>query len=153
MGQAAKDAISYDPRMRITLDLSELVDLPRRVTTVLEAAGRTRMLQELSATTLRQHQQRFSQRRSPDGSPWTPRKDSKPHPILEETGRMRRSIRAVPDGDGVAVTAEPPYAPVHQYGSERVPARPFLGWGEDDLQSLADTSAEWITGWWGEAMR
>ena len=117
---------------RITVDLRGLATLPQRVTTVLEAARSTRLKQELAAEALRQHQQRFNRREAPDGSKWQPRKDSKPHPLLQETGKLRHSIRATPERDAVAVRATRPVrgvdvAAVHQHGGGRVPQREFLG--------------------------
>ena len=138
--------------VRITVDLRDLVDLSRRVTSVIEAAGRTRMRQDLAATALRQTQQRFSRRVSPEGERWRDRVDNKPHPLLEETGRMRRSIRAVPDGDAVAVTASTEYAAVHQYGTDRIPARPFLGFGGADLAELTETAEAHMARFVGETL-
>ncbi len=34
------------------------------------------------------------EKRSPDGTPWAPRKDNKSHPLLQETRKMERSIKA-----------------------------------------------------------
>ena len=132
--------------MAIRVDLGDLPALSRRVTTALEAIALSRLKQDLAAESLRQTQQRFSRREAPDGSKWPPRKDNLPHPLLEKSRRLRRSIRAVPSRDGVDQTAEPPYAGVHQHGSRsrNIPQRQFLGWSDSDENALAVTSEEWM---------
>ena len=47
---------------------------------------------DLAAETVKQTQRRFDRRTAPDGSRWKPRKDNLPHPLLEKSGRLRRSI-------------------------------------------------------------
>ena len=138
--------------VRITVDTRDLADLKRRVTSIIEVAGRTRMRQDLAATALRQHQQRFIRRVDPEGVRWQDRVDDKPHPLLERTGRMRRSIRAVPEGDGITVSADTPYAAVHQHGSDTIPARPFLGFGGADLAELTETAEAGLARFVGETL-
>ena len=70
-------------------------------------------------------------------TPWPPRVDNEPHPLLEKSGRLLRSIRprALQEDSFDLATAGVPYAAVQNYGyAERnIPARTFLGWGADDL--------------------
>ena len=61
-------------------------------------------------------------------SPWAPRK--KPgdgHPLLIRSGHLRQSISWKLDGDdAVVVGTSQKYAKYHQYGTKKMPARPFM---------------------------
>lgn len=146
---------------RVTVDLRGLARLRTEFAdgNVIAAITSTRLRQELAAEALRQHQQRFGRREAPDGTPWPRRRaPTGSHPLLEETGELRRSIRATPIDDGVAVRAERPVggvdvAAVHQYGSERIPQRQFLGFGTDDVDDLTLTADQWLDRWAGELLR
>lgn len=141
--------------IRITVDLRELetltVHLDRAVRMSTEG-----LVAELGDRTLKQTARRFDARQAPDGSPWPPRKDSKPHPLLEETGRLRRSIqlRAPQEREALIGTAGVPYAATQHFGSERrgIPARTFLGFAGEDLAELADTSERWMARFVGERL-
>lgn len=57
------------------------------------------------------------ERRSPDGAQWLPRKDKKPHPLLNKSGDMMESITAIRQGSAeVRVAAFSKYAMFHQHG-------------------------------------
>ena len=61
-------------------------------------------------------------------SPWAPRK--KPgdgHPLLIRSGHLRQSISWKLDGDdAVVVGTSQKYAKYHQYGTKKMPPRPFM---------------------------
>ena len=63
-------------------------------------------------------------------TPWAPRKKSKRddgHPLLIKSGAMRQSIRWRLDGtNAVVVGSDKKYAPYHQHGTKKMPARPFF---------------------------
>jgi len=61
-------------------------------------------------------------------SPWAPRKDTKAtHPLLIKSGSLRQSIRWRLDGtDAVVIGSPMKYAPYHQLGTKKMPARPFF---------------------------
>lgn len=69
--------------------------------------------------------------RSPGGRQWEPldpstvakKGSSKP---LIDTGALRNSITTRARRDAVLLGTNLPYAPVHQYGGEHIPARPYL---------------------------
>lgn len=136
--------------------------LKRRLQT-LQAALPTLMSQErLGAFLVRRMQVRFGQRVDPEMKPWRERSSASrgSHPLLEETGNMRRAIavldrgqgsgfgvstgagfrigvlsRNVTNGRGKQVdTAD--YARVHQRGNKRVPMRRFLGIGALDIKAV-----------------
>jgi phage gpG-like protein len=72
----------------------------------------------------------FEQRVEPRGRAWEPRKKFYPWPILEKTGALRRGIRVDAQTSDIKVTADAPYANVHQtgwrQGGERQAARQFV---------------------------
>ena len=61
-------------------------------------------------------------------SPWAPRKDKKAtHPLLIKSGNLRQSIRWRLSGPDTVVVGSPmKYAPYHQLGTKKMPARPFF---------------------------
>ena len=61
-------------------------------------------------------------------SPWAPRKDKKAtHPLLIKSGNLQRLIRWRLSGpDTVVVYSSMEYAPYHQLGTKKMPARPFF---------------------------
>lgn len=61
-------------------------------------------------------------------SPWAPRKDKKAtHPLLIKSGSLRQSIRWRLSGPDTVVVGSPmKYAPYHQLGTKKMPARPFF---------------------------
>ena len=64
---------------------------------------------------------------------------------------MRRSIRVVTGGPpGIEVSG---YAAVHQYGSDRIPAREYLGFGDSDLDELTMTADDWLGRFFGQVLR
>ena len=83
----------------------------------------------------------FENQTSPDGTPWAdldPKtKKSKKGKPLYESGRMQESLSvfstASSAGAGFNAKAKNgfPYPAVHQFGSEHVPARPFLPIDQD----------------------
>lgn len=131
--------------MRLTVDLRALRRLQARLSHI-DRAPLSALAQLLGDESVRQTQQRFSRRVTPDGRRWPPRVDDEPHPLLERSGAMRRSIGVREVGDrGVTIgTHGVPYASVHQHGSGRVPQRQFLGWGEGDLGDLAIDAEQWL---------
>jgi phage virion morphogenesis protein len=82
----------------------------------LEQAAQTKALYErVGAGVLTQVQLGFRSAQDPWGFKWTPPKLRKGQP-LSDTGRLRRSIRAVADNDGVTVGTNLKYARIHQFG-------------------------------------
>lgn len=75
----------------------------------------------------------FQESRSPDGKRWKPlapatirqRRQGSSKPLID-TGTLRASISARAGKRTVRFGTNVPYAPVHQFGGEHIPARPFL---------------------------
>ena len=141
--------------VRITVDLRDLETL----TVYLAGAGSrdlSALTAELAQQTVDQTSRRYDKRQAPDGKSWPPRKDNLPHPLLEKSGRLRRSIqvRALQEREATIGTAGVPYAAVHQHGSRKrnIPARPFLGWGGSDLTELTETAEAGLARFVGETL-
>lgn len=74
----------------------------------------------------------------PDGDPWKPWSSSYADSgqgvsLLERTGKMRKSFRVKSSSKTMSVRNIAKYAPFHQGGTGRMPARPILGWGRNEL--------------------
>lgn len=135
--------------LTVTADVREIDRLAASIAARLYPASELGDLsQELAETSQRQTQRRFSQRRAPDGSRWPARKDKKPHPLLEESGRLRRSVveQGVSAGGFELRTQGVEYGAVHQYGwrARRIPPRPFLGFGAGDHEELVYVGDDWL---------
>ena len=64
-------------------------------------------------------------------SPWAPRKSGGKHPLLIRSGNLRQSITWRWNGDDAVVVGSPAkYARYHQFGTKRMPARPFFPFDE-----------------------
>jgi len=80
---------------------------------------------------------------------WAPRKDDKPHPLMEKTGRLRQSMESrvatddavvkmsVASGDawlekGTSVF----YGKFHQFGTRKMVARPFVQLHDEDVEAI-----------------
>lgn len=73
--------------------------------------------------------------------PWRPvQRTGRP---LVLTGRLAASVRSARDEPAVETTV--PYAGVHQYGTSRVPARPFLTVQPADADEIAEIVADYVT--------
>jgi phage gpG-like protein len=71
--------------------------------------------------------EQFDRRAAPDGTAWEPRKPpTGTWPLLEKTGRMRRSYHVVATTTGIRVTNSRDYAGYHQTGTIYMPARKVL---------------------------
>lgn len=100
------------------------------------------MLDELGQDEVARVVQRFEQSRSPDGTAWQalkqprPRGDGQP---LMDTGVLYGSITAQVIGKHtLQVGSATNYAHYHQFGTQHIPARPFLGVSDDLLASIKE---------------
>lgn len=62
--------------------------------------------------------------------------------ILERSGALRRSISTRLEGGALVASTAVPYAAFHQYGTRRLPARPFLTLTETDKEEVAQAVAD-----------
>lgn len=97
----------------------------------------------------------FDREAAPDGGKWAPlspatvrrRRGGPAHRILQDTGMLRQSVVKRLESDRtVIVGARAQYAPYHQFGTRRLPARPFLGVSQEARQEILDAIHDWLGG-------
>lgn len=101
----------------------------------------------------------FEEERGPDGKwkPWSKmwaqrrelmgRGSGK---ILQLTGRLRGSLfpdkgRSKPNNLGVLLYTNVVYAAAHQYGTDKLPARPFMWLSNKGMERLVSVTEKWLT--------
>lgn len=109
------------------------------------------ILEVLGAKMLEQSRARLESGKGPDGDvwePWSPAyaasgKGRKP---LEKTGNLLSSLVAEQSSDAVSLGSNVLYAAVHLHGSDAqgIPARPYLGFSDDDLDELGQMTLEYL---------
>ena len=83
------------------------------------------------AGVLRDIEDAFASKKSPDGTSWPPRKDKKTHPLLILSGDMMAAAlasidRGTESEDGVVIPLNgPDYRLYHHFGTSRMPQRRF----------------------------
>lgn len=101
----------------------------------------TPMLDELGQDEVARVVQRFEQSRSPDGTAWQALKRPRPRGgdrPLQDTGVLMGSITAQAHGNILQIGTATDYAHYHQFGTQHIPARPFLGVSDDLLASIKE---------------
>ena len=122
--------------------------------------GKIVRLQLVSAT-----QKGFADEADPDGMPWEPlkrqrsskgrakKKRKTADKILQDTGKLRASMASAFQGPDTALEARREglswgtnveYASYHRYGTDRIPARPFLGINAQAEKDIGDLTAMWV---------
>lgn len=87
----------------------------------------------------------FTGSRTPEGTPWPPRKHYYPWKPLWKTGTlMQETIRQIQQGiisnnSLKIVIADPPYAIFHQAGTSIMPARRFFGMTQDTKDRILES--------------
>lgn len=56
-------------------------------------------------------------------------------PILRATGKMQDTAKIKPKGEGFEVKTTK-YGPYHQFGTSKMPARPWMGIPDDSLKAI-----------------
>ena len=90
----------------------------------------------------------------PDGTPWAPwalatlrertRAGNVAQGLLNVTGALAQSIQWKLTGKNLIIYSDSPYAQWHQNGTDRMPARPFLGWSQAGLTDFRERLREAI---------
>lgn len=99
------------------------------------------LLDELGQDEVARVVQRFEQSRSPDGTAWQALKRPRPRGgdrPLQDTGVLMGSITAQAHGNILQIGTATDYAHYHQFGTQHIPARPFLGVTDDLLASIKE---------------
>lgn len=120
------------------------------------------LMADIAEGLLHRTEDRFDRQEAPDGTKWPElspkyaKRKAKKHPgkpLLVRGGRLRGELR--PEwGDFFAEvsTAALDYAALHQFGGTSdmapgpaaVPARPFLGAGDEDVAWIEETAADYL---------
>lgn len=109
-----------------------------RMVTALDVSG---IVDEIAAAMLARTRARFLQQVSPDGVPWIPSFAAIRRALhgdgggtLYDTGRLFHSIQLyLVDDNTRAIGTDVDYAPKHQFGTDGMVKREFLGFGDDDV--------------------
>ena len=146
-------------KISVTFDYQTVLAKLNEIAARLTPAGMRPAMREIGEELSESTKRRFATGIGPDGSPWAPLKPgtvlarlaklgtaagSKP---LIATGELSRFIRyRVTDGGaGVEIGTNRTFnegrrvgAEVHQFGTQRIPARPFLGLSGEDKTTVLD---------------
>lgn len=84
----------------------------------------------------------FALSRGPDGTPWKPLKYRQGKPLILSGALRAAAVAAagspqITEASLVVSLTEPPYAQYHQFGTRRIPARPFMGLSEEGQRQTA----------------
>ncbi len=112
------------------------------------------LLDQLGDLMLEQNRKRLDQEKeSPSGESWEPLSESYAArkgggELLEESGQLLDSLQAQSGSDGVSLGSNLLYAAVHLHGAPEwgIPARPYLGFSDDDLEDLGELAESFLRG-------
>ena len=127
------------------------LDALRQRVQIMAGLDTTSLMPRLGEYLLASTQGRFKTQTDPDASPWdalaphtTKRKKYNPTKVLTERGFLRKDLRyQVLNKTTVQVGSNLEYAATHQFGRDKIPARPFLGLSLQDNQEIRATIADW----------
>ena len=112
----------------VNLDTSRFDRMMSDFPGAMARARRAALLQ--IGKTIRNHTREAFNEPSKRPAPWAPRKASKRddgHPLLIRSGELRNNFRYRLNGDAaVVVWTKAKYAGYHQFGTKKMPARPFF---------------------------
>ena len=155
----------------ITIDLSELVALDGRLEAAYARSKNLSPLMDAIGMAMETStEERFDNEASPDGLPWKKsiRAREEGGKTLTDSARLRGSITHAASADQVEIGSNLIYAGIHQVGGRitaksghlkfalpgglgfvsvkgvNIPARPYLGIGGDDEQTIVELSADYL---------
>jgi phage virion morphogenesis protein len=121
---------------------------------IVQKAGRiskatNEALRKAGEEEVRRTQQRLAtEKRTPDGQPWAPwslatlrqrtREGTLAGGLLNRTGALINSIAFKITQATLTVFSSAPYAKYLQLGTGKMPARPFIGWSKDGVNSVRE---------------
>lgn len=136
-------------KVKATIRVQGLQDIARWRRKVSKAA--TNVAHEMGEQEKELVKQRITTTKtSPDGTPWAPwslstlqqrmREGSYSRGLLYRTGALLASIhyrvRQTVNGATLAITSNAPYASFLQFGTPKMPARAFIGWGRTSINTI-----------------
>ena len=101
------------------------------------------MLDELGQDEKARVLMRFENSTAPDGTRWDELTSRDGQPLMD-TGVLYGSITAQVHGNTLQVGTATDYAHYHQFGTQHIPARPFLGVTDDLLTSIKELTHAWF---------
>ncbi|MCH8500159.1 MAG: phage virion morphogenesis protein [Marinobacter sp.] len=120
------------------------------------------VLRDIGEALLNSTRERFDKEQAPDGTPWQPlspvtleRKTRNADKILTEEGGLRLFINPDVTGDTLELHANRVQAAMMQFGGTKaqhphlwgdIPARPFLGFSDDDRRTILQIAQDHLTG-------
>lgn len=133
------------------------IDASRAISKLQEAANRTATLPWLQAGQIvisSIHHNFDVGGRYSEGSPigggrkWKARKQAKPWPILQKTGRLKFGHYAVKEDNGVTIGNKVIYQAVHNFGypASNIPARPYMVVQPRDLGNIIQLFVKHLKG-------
>ena len=155
----------------IRLDVRSLIkaneDLARHLERLLDDPEE--LLDEVGELLESSAQERFEEKRDPEGKPWKPWRDeryrerqtAKGASLLSESGGLRQSITHQADDDDVVVGTPDVRAATLFYGDTRLawgrvtatwPARQALGISADDRAEIGETVEQFVAGAGGQVL-
>ena len=109
----------------INLDTSRFDRMMSDFPGAMARARRAALLQ--IGKTIRNHTREAFNEPSKRPAPWAPRKSGGKHALLIRSGELRNNFRYRLNGDAaVVVWTKVKYAGYHQFGTKKMPARPFF---------------------------
>jgi len=124
-------------------------------TAVTKARQGKAAMEEIGEMLVSSTVERFDSSTAPDGSRWTPsqRAEKEGGKTLVDTGRLRGSIGYEASPDQVVVGSNLVYARIQQLGGKagrnhavELPARPYLGVSDDDIDEARAILADHLVG-------
>jgi phage virion morphogenesis protein len=137
--------------MTMTIDLEQALACLNRLASLNMSPWMAKVGQQAQQSV----QQRIRQsKQDPDSAAWSPwmpstekyrtKKGNAGQGLLWDDGTLLNSIKFHSASDGVSVSSEVPYASYLQDGTERMAARPFMGWSDEDIAGLDFSAVRFI---------
>jgi phage virion morphogenesis protein len=134
--------------MAVSIKIQGINDARNKIAKLATVAGDLApIMQEISLYLDAVNKKRYQDQVSPEGTAWRPlspvtiarrkNKAGDPGRILIDTGRLFGSIKPSHNNRQAKVSSGPlVYAGVHQIGTAKTPARPYIGINNDELQDI-----------------
>lgn len=103
----------------------------------------TPAFREMGRVALRSARENFARGGRPR---WKRRKKRQPWRLMHKTKALRDSLKVELLRTGIAVGSDLHYASYHQFGTRRMPARPFVVNHDEDLKAYARIVERYIVG-------
>lgn len=135
--------------MEIKIAITGLADANAKMAKLRDGSYKSGMMALCAALIQRQTINRIrSEKTAPDGTPWAPlsrnTRRKRGHGLLVDTGRLLGSIQASNTDTQAIVGTNVNYAGYLQYGTRKMPARPFLGLSKSNTDEVQQAVENFI---------